>query len=32
MKALFAEGYKLGSQGEPWVMTPPEAGATLAAR
>ena len=32
MKALFAEGYKLGSRGEPWVMTPPEAGATLAAR
>ena len=32
MKALFAEGYKLGSQGEPWVKTPPEAGATLAAR
>jgi Patatin-like phospholipase len=32
MKAVFAEGYKLGSQGEPWVKTPPEAGATLAAR
>jgi hypothetical protein len=32
MKALFAEGYKLGSHGEPWVKTPPEAGATLAAR
>jgi patatin-like phospholipase len=32
MKAVFAEGYKLGSQGEPWVKTPPEAGPTLAAR
>src|SRR5262249_26855525 len=32
MKALFADGYKLGSQGEPCVKTPPEAGATLAAR
>ncbi len=32
MKALFAEGYKLGSQGEPWARTPPEGSATLAAR
>ena len=32
MQALFAEGYKLGSQGDPWTRTPPEAGATLAAR
>jgi Patatin-like phospholipase len=32
MKALFAEGYKLGSQGDAWTRTPPEAGATLAAR
>ena len=32
MKALFAEGYKLGREGDPWIMTPPEASATLAAR
>jgi predicted acylesterase/phospholipase RssA len=32
MQALFAEGYKLGSRGDPWTRTPPEAGATLAAR
>jgi Patatin-like phospholipase len=32
MKALFQEGYKLGREGDPWTSTPPEAGATLAAR
>jgi len=32
MKALFAEGYKLGREGDPWITTPPEASATLAAR
>ena len=32
MKALFAEGYRLGSQGEPWARTPPETSPTLAAR
>jgi hypothetical protein len=32
MKALFQAGYKLGREGDPWTSTPPEAGATLAAR
>ena len=32
MKALFAEAYALGSQDRAWVRTPPEAGASLAAR
>jgi hypothetical protein len=32
MKALFQEGYKLGREGDPWAPTPPETGATLAAR
>jgi hypothetical protein len=32
MKALFAEGYRLGQEDEPWTTTPPEASATLAAR
>jgi predicted acylesterase/phospholipase RssA len=32
MQALFQEGYRLGSQGEPWARTPPELGATVAAR
>jgi hypothetical protein len=32
MKALFAEAYKLGREGDPWITTPPEASATLAAR
>jgi predicted acylesterase/phospholipase RssA len=32
MKALFAEGFKLGSEGEPWTRAPPEGNATLATR
>ena len=32
MKALYAEGLKLGSRGDPWMRTPPEASAAMAAR
>jgi hypothetical protein len=29
---LYAEGLKLGSRGDPWMRTPPEASAAMAAR